>query len=189
MTNVREKKLPVFAVVVAALLALLPMNPAAASDHGPGAFVVAGTAALTGGIPSTGTGCFEGFAAGAHTHDTAVDLAHLVTLGAQPNAHASVDTYENLTTIAGTAEGTLYIEGTELPSATAHQVGVDFEWVRTGLVAVLSFNDATHEGSAVAAFAPTNAGPAPGSKAGQTTCPSSPGLIAQVVGAGVITAK
>ena len=143
------------ALVVMPLALMMMIAAAGPASADPQAVVVAGTAALTAGFNNTGNpapGCFAGTSAGTTSGAVTADFI-----------------YENHLA-DGSATGALNFSG------TAHDV--NFTWVRVGLTAVLTLNNATHTGAAVAAFAPV--GPP------NIASPGCSGANAQVVGAGVL---
>lgn len=169
MTIAHTTKLSALAVALLVAAATLLMPPTTASADA-GAFTVAGTAHLSQGIGAIGDppGCFAGVATGLHG---------TTPLAATP-AYAGF-TYNNPDTIEGDATGKLKTTGVE----------VNFDWERTGAVAIIELSG-THSGVGVAAFAPveadlfacngkSNDNYAHGSWSGEEH--------AQVVGAGVIS--
>lgn len=158
MQITHKARLTTIMSLLVALALVVPLAPASADA---GAFAIAGQARLTGGLGTTGTGCFNGTAVGIHGTTPAV---------AAP-ASATVATYDNRELALGTASGVLTVAGQS----------VNYSWLRIGATAVLTFSG-SHGGAAVAAFAPTNV-TVPG-----LANPSCGGaLTAQVAGVGIIT--
>ena len=157
MQITHKARLTTIMSLLVALALVMPLAPASADA---GAFAIAGQARLTGGLGTTGSGCFNGTAVG--LHGTAP-----VVLGA---ASATVANYDNTQLALGTANGTLTVAGQS----------VNYSWLRIGATAVLTFSG-SHGGAAVAAFAPTNV-----AVPGLASPACSGGLTAQVAGVGVI---
>ena len=138
MNAVRTRSRLTLAVVAAAvmILTLVPAGPAAAGQF---TGAVVGTATLSGGIGTCGTGNFSGTAAGLHG-----------TAPANGPASATGFSYCNPDVVTGTANGSASA-GTGLRIA-GHNCS--FAWNRIGLVAVVNLSGCDSSGSAVAAFAP-----------------------------------
>ena len=112
------------------MVALIPAGPASAGQV---TGLVQGTARLSGGIGTCGTGTFSGTANGVHGTSPA----------AQPTVTASFN-YCNPDTATGTASGSINIAG--------H--ACTFSWSRTGVTAVVTIRGCDTAGTAVAEFAP-----------------------------------
>lgn len=128
----RTRLIVALAAMAAMMFAMMPAAPASAGQL---TVAVAGTANLSGGIPSCGSGSFTG---------TATGLDGTNPLLAAP-VSANIQNYCNLDVVTGTADGTINLAG--------H--ACTFDWVRIGLVAVVTIGGSCHTtGTAVAAFAP-----------------------------------
>ena len=127
----KRTRLSMALVAMAAMMfALVPAGPASAGQV---VGVVQGTAFLSGGIGTCGTGTFSGTASGVH--------------GTAPQALANVSasfSYCNPNTATGTASGSINIAG--------H--ACTFSWTRTGVTAVITIRGCDTAGTAVAEFVP-----------------------------------
>lgn len=166
MTLAHKTRISAFAVALMAAAALMPLAPASADDDA-GAFAVAGTAHLSNGIgtPLTSVGEFDGVGGGVGTNPTV----------GGPTVTADF-TYNNPTTIAGEADGTINVSAVV---GNAHAVG--FHWERTGAVALITWTSG-EGGAGVAAFAPVDVALFESGHG-----PYANDEHAQVVGVGVVT--
>lgn len=167
MTFAHKMRISALTVALLVASALMPLTTASADDAA-AAVAVVGTAHLSDGIGSSNDepGEFAGVGAGVGANPTV----------AGPTVTADF-TYNNPTTIAGDAEGTIDISALEVGDAHS----VDFFWERTGAVALIEWTSG-EGGSGVAAFAPVDVAVFESGHPSWTNDEH-----AQVVGVGVIT--
>lgn len=126
----RTRLVIAFVAMAAMMFALVPAGPASAGQV---VGVVQGTASLSGGIGTCGTGSFSGTATGVH----ATTPQALAPVSASFN-------YCNPNYALGDASGSINLAG--------H--ACTFTWLRVGVTAVVSIRGCDTAGTAVAEFVP-----------------------------------
>lgn len=150
MTITLKTRLSALAAALLAAVMLAPLTPASATNQvDAGAVALTGSAHLHAGLNASGEGCFGGLAVGAG--------ALPATTAVASSAFANF-TYTN-TAVLGDAQGEVMINSSSGP------LHANFSWIRAGANALVFLGDVgpdpqggNHDGVAVAAFAPADAG-------------------------------